>query len=53
MAGVKVVTPGFAFECFGFLIRDAKERNARVYFDCVKPELRPVLLQSVKAALIL
>ena len=52
MAGIKDVTPGFAFECFGMLYLSANRRGARFKFENVKePSMKKVLLSGVKAAL--
>lgn len=50
LAGVKDMTGGFAFECFGKLYNEAKDREAEIYFKGTKPELKPILLTAIRAA---
>jgi hypothetical protein len=51
MAGVRDVTPGFAYEAFGMLYLAANRRGARIKFENVDEELKSVVLSGVKAAL--
>ncbi len=50
MFGVKHVSYGFAYECFGKLYLDAKERGAKIEFQKAKPHIRPVLLKGIRYA---
>jgi hypothetical protein len=51
MAGVKDITPGFAYECFGKLYLEANKRGARIKFNKASKEIEPTLLSGIKAAL--
>lgn len=51
LAGIKDVTPGFAFECFGMLYRSAQRRNSKIKFSNVKDNLKPIVLSGVAAAI--
>jgi hypothetical protein len=51
MAGVKDLTPGFAYECFGKLYLEANARGSRIKFDHVESYLKGILISGVKAAL--
>lgn len=51
MAGVKDLTPGFAYECFGRLYLKANKEGARIKFEHTEDYLKGILLSGVKAAL--
>lgn len=51
MAGVKDLTAGFAYECFGKLYLTANSRGARIKFSHVDSDLKPIVLSGVRAAL--
>lgn len=50
MVGVKSVSNGFAYECFGKLYLEAKKRNSAIKFLYAKKKIAPTLLNGVKAA---
>jgi len=48
MAGVKSLSKGFAFECFGPLFLEARDKGKRLTFDCVEEEgLRDVIIKGI------
>lgn len=48
MAGVKHLSEGFAFECFGPLYLRAKNTGKKLTFDCIENDnLRQVLLTGI------
>lgn len=50
MAGVKHVSEGFAFECFGPLYLSAKHDGKRFTFNCVEDEkIRDTLVSGIHA----
>jgi hypothetical protein len=51
MAGIKEVTPGFAYECFGKLYLEANRKGARIQFSDASEDVGPILLSGVEAAL--
>jgi hypothetical protein len=50
MAGIKDITPGFAYECFGKLYLEANKRGSRIKFTHTPKHLRPIVLSGIKAA---
>jgi hypothetical protein len=48
MAGVKNLSQGFAFECFGPLFLEARGKEKRLTFDCVdEEELRDIIIKGI------
>jgi len=47
MTGVKNISEGFAYECFGPLYLEAKRNNIKLTFPSLDEELQPILLMGI------
>lgn len=51
MSGVTEITPGFARDCFGQLVADAKQRGQGVKFSYTEKGVSDQLLKGIKESL--